>query len=446
MKKFLLLFLLAGVTSVAIASPERVDVRHFGRCWLYEPKVSVAEGFIALLSSSAGWDEEVEREATYLQRQGYVVLGLDVRAYEENRKSSNDTCLNPSRSIEEAARELQKRPGAAIFHRPIVIGLGDSGMLAAAVMLQNMPGTYSAAIAPQFCPEANLSKPLCLGSRLRQDGNTYQLTDQEVLKEDEGLFLGSQATCRQGYQSWPIAAPLEAQDFIHTSLEINLGKSQTAALAELNDVPLAYLPASGNDWLVILISGDGGWRDIDRQIGENLQKAGYAVVGLDSLRYFWHEKSPEETAATLDRLVGRIGATWHKQRVALVGYSFGADVLPFALIHMKMVDRVKFMTLLGFGRYALFEITAGGFWGIGDRRYDNARAVTSIPRSVATLCIYGQDDRASSGDDGSEPICASLPGSHITSIGVPGGHHFNGDYQSLADTIIDNLKKIETRP
>ncbi len=440
MKRILLLILLVGATSVAMASPERVDIRHFGPSWLYTPKERISEGFIALLSSSAGWDEEAEREATHLQQQGYVVLGLDVGAYAENRKGSDDECLNPSRAIEEAAQELQKKPVETAFHRPIVIGLGDSGMLAAAAMLQNMPGTYSAAIAPQFCPVSKLSRPLCLGSRLLRDGNSYQLHDQEAVKEDEGLFLGSEATCRQAYPSWPVVSVLENQPFIDTSLEKNRSKNQTSALAELNDLPLAYLPASGNDWLVILISGDGGWRDIDRQIGEKLQKAGYAVVGLDSLRYFWHEKSPEETAATLDRLIGKMGATWHKHRVALVGYSFGADVLPLTLVRMKTIDRVKFMTLLGFGRYGLFEITAGSFWGTGDTRYDNAQAVQSIPRSVATLCIYGQEERTSSGDNGSEPFCASLTGSNITSVGVPGGHHFNGDYQSLTTMIIDNLR------
>jgi type IV secretory pathway VirJ component len=446
MMRLLLLFFLVVQTSIALASPQPVDISHFGRSRLYLPAASVSEGFIVLLSSSAGWDEEAERQAAHLQQRGYSVLGLDVRAYEENRKRSDDQCLNPSRSIEEAAQDLQKKPGAMIFHRPIVVGLGDSGMLAAAVMLQNMPGTYRAAIAPQFCPEAKHSKPLCLGSRLRLDGLAYHVAGQEALKEDEGLFLGSQATCSQAYRSWPVLLPLETQNFIDTSLEKDRNKRQSAAVAELSDLPLTYLPASGNDWLVILLSGDGGWRDIDRQIGEKLQAAGYAVVGLDSLRYFWHEQSPEMTAATLDRLVERLSAAWHKERVALVGYSFGADVLPFSLVKMHMNDRIKFMALLGFGRYALFEITVGGFWGEGDKRYDNAQILSNIPLSVAMLCIYGQEDRENSDDEGLEPFCASLHGSNVTSVGVAGGHHFNGDYQNLTTTIIDNLRKIKKVP
>ncbi len=35
-----------------------------------------------------------------------------------------------------------------------------------------------------------------------------------------------------------------------------------------------------------------GWRDLDREIGENLQKEGIPVVGVDALRYFWNERQP----------------------------------------------------------------------------------------------------------------------------------------------------------
>jgi len=50
--------------------------------------------------------------------------------------------------------------------------------------------------------------------------------------------------------------------------------------------------------LAIVLSGDGGWRDLDQTVARALQDAGVSVVGIDSLRYFWRRKSPSRPRAT----------------------------------------------------------------------------------------------------------------------------------------------------
>jgi type IV secretory pathway VirJ component len=42
----------------------------------------------------------------------------------------------------------------------------------------------------------------------------------------------------------------------------------------------------------VLISGDGGWASIDKGIAKALVARGVPVAGLDSLRYFWSERTP----------------------------------------------------------------------------------------------------------------------------------------------------------
>ena len=55
----------------------------------------------------------------------------------------------------------------------------------------------------------------------------------------------------------------------------------------LDDLPLAVLPAAArHDTMAIVLSGDGGWRDIDRELGQALSRAGVPTIGIDSLRYF----------------------------------------------------------------------------------------------------------------------------------------------------------------
>ena len=73
-----------------------------------------------------------------------------------------------------------------------------------------------------------------------------------------------------------------------TAVEHALAQAAAPAGEALADLPLALLPAAArHDTMAIVLSGDGGWRDIDRELGEALSQAGVPTVGIDSLRYFW---------------------------------------------------------------------------------------------------------------------------------------------------------------
>ena len=64
-------------------------------------------------------------------------------------------------------------------------------------------------------------------------------------------------------------------------------KKSTHISTELDDLPLVELPTKANSGtLALMISGDGGWAGIDKQVAEALNKEGVAVVGLNSLQYF----------------------------------------------------------------------------------------------------------------------------------------------------------------
>src|SRR3546814_1194406 len=100
------------------------------------------------------------------------------------------------------------------------------------------------------------------------------------------------------------------------------------------------------------LSCDGGWRDLDKTIGGILRKEGVPVIGIDSLRYFWNEKTPDDLARTLARVIDRYGEAWGRRRVVLVGYSFGASVLPFVVHRLPPSERrrVDHVSLRAIGR------------------------------------------------------------------------------------------------
>jgi len=66
--------------------------------------------------------------------------------------------------------------------------------------------------------------------------------------------------------------------------------------------------------------------------GGSLAANGIPVIGLDSLRYFWSARSPQGLGADLDRMIRYYLTQLGKQRVVLIGYSQGADVLPLRSI------------------------------------------------------------------------------------------------------------------
>ena len=84
--------------------------------------------------------------------------------------------------------------------------------------------------------------------------------------------------------------------------------------ANLSDLPLIELPATGdtNDLLAVIISGDGGWANIDKKLGEYFSSQGISVVGLNSLKYFWTRRTPDGASMDLLRIISHYSDAWNK--------------------------------------------------------------------------------------------------------------------------------------
>jgi len=171
-------------------------------------------------------------------------------------------------------------------------------------------------------------------------------------------------------------------------------------------------------------------------IAEALQKDGVSVIGIDALRYFWNEKTPEQTAHDLARVIQTYSARWHVSHVALIGYSFGADVMPFAYNRLPEAARarVSYVSLMGFAPAADFQIRVTGWLGMPAS--DEARPVgpelAKLPPAMVQ-CIYGEKEE--------DTLCPSLTKTGIEVIRTPGDHHFGGDYNALARRILSGWQK-----
>jgi type IV secretory pathway VirJ component len=183
----------------------------------------------------------------------------------------------------------------------------------------------------------------------------------------------------------------------------------------------------------VLLSGDGGWAGIDKSLGVAFAAQGVPVAGFDSLRYFWSARTPDELAADLDRIIRYYAARWGRSEVLLVGYSQGADVLPFALNRLPPATRasVRLTALLGPGQKASFEFHLANWIGPSG---DLSIAPEALKLSAAdTLCIYGQEEKDS--------LCPELSPGHVQAMPLAGGHHFGGEYGALAARILDAMPR-----
>jgi type IV secretory pathway VirJ component len=202
---------------------------------------------------------------------------------------------------------------------------------------------------------------------------------------------------------------------------------------------LIEVPASGgNDTFAILLSGDGGWAGLDKEVANALVAKGIAVVGFDSLRYFWKARQPQELADDIDRVVRHYAKHWGKNRVVLIGYSQGADVLPFAVNRLPDASRTRLAqtVLMGLGQNASFEFHLADWIGKDD-------GLPILPEAVklneaTTLCLYGEDE-----DDS---LCPDIPRGHVHAQSLPGGHHFDGAYDKLADLILQRIATPQEGP
>lgn len=81
--------------------------------------------------------------------------------------------------------------------------------------------------------------------------------------------------------------------------------------------------------LLIYFSGDGGFNAFSNALCDDFSKNGYNVIALNSKSYFWKKKTSQQTAAFIEPYIQKYFKERRQQSVALIGYSFGADVMPF---------------------------------------------------------------------------------------------------------------------
>jgi type IV secretory pathway VirJ component len=435
---------------------------------VYKPSGPPAS-FALLLSGDEGWNSTTEAIARQLVRQGAMVAGVDWAKFKAKLEADGDQCVFPDGDLENLSHFVQAYFHTATYLSPILVGASSGASLAYAMLAQAPRNTFAAALTLGFCPSLNIEKPLCKGSGFESIRGTRGHGVEFLPIKN----LGNPWVNLQGANDR--VCPAAAQDFISRvggAAGVTLPKvghdfasppdwlpQFTAAYnrlatenpttrvapppAGLSDLPIVEVPAqpvpaqpgveqpgaAPTDTFAIIMSGDGGWAGLDQDVAAALSAKGIPVVGLDSLRYYWTARTPDGLAADTDRMIRYYLSHFGKQRVLLIGYSQGADVLPFAVNRLPEATRarVALAAVMGMSEHALFEFHLSSWISdsnAGPATLPEINHITGVP----VLCIYGADE--------TDSLCPKLDPEKFNIVKLKGGHHFDGDYANLARQIL----------
>ncbi|MGH8506085.1 MAG: AcvB/VirJ family lysyl-phosphatidylglycerol hydrolase, partial [Stenotrophobium sp.] len=306
---FLLLFSAGGQAASPLAHGR------FKHVEIYSPK-SAPSGFVLLLSGSQGWNATMAKMAQALSEKGALVAGIDTPQLFHDLDRDDGDCVFPDGDLDNLSRFVQAYEKVPGYLPPLLAGYGRGATFAYAVLAQAPDHTFAGALMLDFSPQLSLRKLLCVDKgvkfrKLKHRRGVELLPVQRIkaplmaLQRENSAAL---ATVQSFFAQVPGAAVValpavkrepgadgdwqpqwQAAYLKLTAAEIK-PVPPPASLGDLPviELPAAAVPSNANaDTLAVILSGDGGWADLDKSVGKALSQKGVAVVGVDSLRYFW---------------------------------------------------------------------------------------------------------------------------------------------------------------
>ena len=209
---------------------------------------------------------------------------------------------------------------------------------------------------------------------------------------------------------------------------------QTAS--DISKLPVNIVTATTDSSkpFVLYITGDGGWNKFSKTLSQEFANKGYPVVALNSNKYFWDKKTAQQTATDVAKLLTYYQSLWKKKKVLLVGYSFGADVMPFVYNNLKkeLLPEVINLTLLSPSAKTDFEIHLMVMMGSSGDGESVPAAINKITSKPITF-IFGKDE--------DEFPSKELTIKNYVTVTLTGGHHYDGDEATVVTAILKQVPK-----
>ena len=203
---------------------------------------------------------------------------------------------------------------------------------------------------------------------------------------------------------------------------------------DISKLPLTAKAKPTAKSIIFYLSGDGGMNSFSQSLIQSLHDKNYAVVALDSKKYFWDQKTPEKLAQDLNATIELYLRNWDKDEFSILGYSFGADAALFLTPRLPkdLQPKLKSTILLSPSNSTDFVIHLSDMMGFGSKnaKYKVLPEINKI--SGKLLFIFGEDEDSD--------LYKAIPDKkNITKSLIPGSHKFNNDTKKVVSAIQTGL-------
>jgi type IV secretory pathway VirJ component len=449
--------------SYALFPVDSVNVAPFGKVFIYKQK-EIPGNVVIMISGDAGWKAGVVDFAETFSEMNTMVIGVDIQRYYKDLRQRKENCYNVVADFVQLATQVERKFNFPDFKPPVIMGYSSGATLVYGILSQSRPGTFIGGISLGFCPDIDLPKMLCQTNGLSESvniaGKSYILKPDAKLGNFWIVLQGKLDTvCKysevadfvnkttdaklitlpnvgHGFSKWSDFMP-QWKDEYESLLEKFERSSQTdVSTDQLKDLPLIITKASPQNKdapVALLISGDGGWYGFEQSIADYLARIGIPTIGLDSKKYFWNRRTPEETAGDIAKALKYYKELWERDRFILIGYSLGAEIVPFiaARLPENIKSKIVSAVLLSPETNTDFEVHISNMLGMGNH-HNTYNVIDEIIRMqvVPTLIIFGEGEKTQ--------VPALLAKTTVKIRTIPGDHHYKFNLPLIIQTMKDN--------
>jgi type IV secretory pathway VirJ component len=200
------------------------------------------------------------------------------------------------------------------------------------------------------------------------------------------------------------------------------------------DIPARAAPSPQEaDVAVIVFSGNMGFHiGQAAKVSNALAGRGIPVVGVNSLTYFRKPRSAAQATELVEAAIDRALRFGHRSQVALVGISFGADILHVGLADLPAPYRAKVRNVVLVVPGAVVQLQASPLEIIPIRAPDMDGVVTARRLDwVPTTCIWGAEEKDS--------LCPRISLPNIRREPLAGGHMLDRNIALVTAKLVQAL-------
>ncbi|MEO6967493.1 MAG: AcvB/VirJ family lysyl-phosphatidylglycerol hydrolase [Rhodanobacteraceae bacterium] len=433
----------------ATPPPQSLQYGLFGNVTLWQPAATTQRS-VLLFSDRGGVDGAMRAYAQGLAEQGSSVIGVDLDAYTAKLESLGDVCSSPADHVQELAHWMERHVEMPRYQPPYIVGLGAGADFVYAVAAQAPSGTFAGVATLGYDFGYRLKKPLCAsdaGLPTVQDGSAFRIVPVKTMPLPWLSWPFAPGACRDGLlyafdNAFALSRAAATGDGVVLASGLDaLNQPQADEIAtddSLSDLPITEIAPQGSPdpRIAIMLTGDGGWAGLDKGVAAVLSRHGVRVVGVSSLQFFWHKRTPQDITDAIGRIVMHYAAAYPNARFVLIGYSFGASLVPVVGNRLPDAQRARIASgvMISPDDSAVFEIKVGDWFGSVKQAGALPLAPEVAHARISLVCVSGVTE-----SDAWCPAAARLGPARL--VQLPGGHHYDGDYDKLGAAILATLPK-----